>query len=49
MLQQKTAGNLDSSEAQLLKELLYDLRLRYMWKPRMSPNAQANDILTMLR
>jgi hypothetical protein len=30
MLQQKTAGNLDDDESELLRQLLHDLRLRYV-------------------
>jgi hypothetical protein len=30
MLQEKTAGNLDESEEQLLEAVLYDLRLEYV-------------------
>ena len=30
MLEQKTRGNLDPAEAQLLENLLFDLRLRYV-------------------
>ena len=30
MLEQKTRGNLTAEEAQLLEELLYDLRMRYV-------------------
>jgi hypothetical protein len=32
MLQEKTKGNLDSDEDNLLKSILYDLRLRYVQK-----------------
>jgi hypothetical protein len=32
MLQEKTRGNLDADEDRLLKNLLYDLRLRYVQK-----------------
>jgi len=32
MLQEKTQGNLDADEDRLLKNLLYDLRLRYVQK-----------------
>lgn len=32
MLQEKTQGNLDADEERLLKNLLYDLRLRYVQK-----------------
>ncbi|MCU0586828.1 MAG: DUF1844 domain-containing protein [Syntrophobacteraceae bacterium] len=32
MLEEKTRGNLDPDEARLLKNLLYDLRLRYVQK-----------------
>lgn len=32
MLQEKTRGNLDTDEDRLLKNLLYDLRLRYVQK-----------------
>jgi hypothetical protein len=30
MLKEKTAGNLDESEEQLIEAVLYDLRLRYV-------------------
>ena len=30
ILEEKTRGNLDASEAQLLKSLLYDLRVQYV-------------------
>ncbi len=30
MLQQKTSGNLDASEGQMLEKVLYDLRMRYV-------------------
>ena len=30
MLEEKTRGNLNTNEAQLLENLLYDLRLRYV-------------------
>jgi hypothetical protein len=30
MLQEKTAGNLDESEEQLIDAVLYDLRMRYV-------------------
>ena len=30
MLEEKTKGNLNTTEAQLLENLLYDLRLRYV-------------------
>jgi hypothetical protein len=30
MLQEKTAGNLDESEEQLLEAVLYDLRMQYV-------------------
>ena len=30
MLQEKTAGNLDKEEAEMLENILYDLRLRYV-------------------
>lgn len=30
MLQEKTRGNLDADEAQVLEQILYDLRLRYV-------------------
>jgi hypothetical protein len=30
MLEQKTKGNLNAAEAQLMEGLLYDLRLRYV-------------------
>ena len=30
MLQEKTRGNLDSEETQLVEELLYELRLRFI-------------------
>jgi hypothetical protein len=30
MLEQKTKGNLNASEAQLMENLLFDLRLRYV-------------------
>jgi hypothetical protein len=35
MLQEKTQGNLDADEDRLLKNLLYDLRLRYVQKSGM--------------
>ncbi|MCX8072999.1 MAG: DUF1844 domain-containing protein [Candidatus Binatia bacterium] len=34
MLEQKTRGNLDQHEAQLLRGILYDLRLRYVEKAK---------------
>lgn len=34
MLEEKTRGNLDTDEAQLLKTILYDLRLRYVEKAK---------------
>lgn len=34
MLEQKTRGNLDADEVQLLKGILYDLRLRYVEKTK---------------
>lgn len=34
MLEQKTRGNLDADEAELLRRLLFDLRLRYAEKAR---------------
>ncbi len=34
MLEQKTRGNLDPEETQLLKSILYDLRLRYVEKTK---------------
>jgi hypothetical protein len=30
VLEEKTRGNLDASEAQLIKSLLYDLRIQYV-------------------
>ena len=30
MLQEKTAGNLNDSEAQLIEDLLYELRIRFV-------------------
>lgn len=30
MLQQKTSGNLDAGEGQMLEDVLYDLRMRYV-------------------
>jgi hypothetical protein len=32
LLQEKTKGNLDKEEEQLLRSVLYDLRLRYIQK-----------------
>lgn len=34
MLEEKTRGNLDAGEAELLRRLLFDLRLRYVEKSR---------------
>jgi hypothetical protein len=32
MLEEKTKGNLDEAEEQLLKSLLYDLRIKFVQK-----------------
>jgi hypothetical protein len=41
MLQEKTKGNLDSAEAELLSGLLYDLRVKYVdARKRKSPPPQ---------
>ena len=37
MLQQKTTGNLDAEEAQLLEQVLYELRLRYVEVSQTAP------------
>ena len=39
MLQQKTAGNLDAGEGQMLENVLYDLRMRYVELKRGGPPA----------
>ena len=39
MLQQKTLGNLDTGEAQMLESVLYDLRMRYVKIKREGPAA----------
>lgn len=39
MLQQKTNGNLDAEEAQLLEQVLYELRLRYVEVSQTAPGA----------
>jgi len=36
MLQEKTRGNLDAEEAQLIEAVLYDLRMRYVQANRSS-------------
>lgn len=37
MLRQKTVGNLDADENQLLESLIYELRLKYVLKADSSP------------
>ena len=38
MLQEKTQGNLDAGEAELLERVLYDLRLRFVEISRRQPS-----------
>jgi hypothetical protein len=46
MLQQKTTGNLDAEEAQLLEQILYELRLRYIEVSKTAPGQDAPRIIT---
>jgi Domain of unknown function (DUF1844) len=44
LLEQKTKGNLTAQERQLLEQVLYELRMRFVEATKMTPAAQAPTI-----